>query len=239
MDRWRGSRRCARRSSIAATGCLPTSTATSSLRNRPPTSSAESRLDDGTTLRARKAYDHGEFLASTDERFRPVFLSNAPDGTLYVVDMYRGIIEHRISVTEYLRDQILARKLEQPTGFGRIYRVVHDSTSRDSADPFARATGAARRGAVTSERLAARHGPAAARRARGAQRVPRLTRLASQRADWRTRLHALWTLDGIDAIQPATVTKALEDPYRDVRVSAIRLAERWLGEDGIRSKHRC
>ena len=55
--------------------------------------------DDGTTLRARKAYDRGEFLASTDERFRPVYLSNAPDGTLYIADMYRGIIEHRISIT--------------------------------------------------------------------------------------------------------------------------------------------
>ena len=53
--------------------------------------------DDGATLRARKAYDRGEFLASTDERFRPVYLSNAPDGTLYIVDMYRGIIEHRLS----------------------------------------------------------------------------------------------------------------------------------------------
>ena len=69
-------------------------------------------LDDtGGTLRARKAYERGEFLASTDERFRPVYLSNAPDGTLYVVDMYRGIIEHRISITQYLRDQILGRKL--------------------------------------------------------------------------------------------------------------------------------
>ena len=58
--------------------------------------------DDGTTMRARKAYDRGEFLASSDERFRPVFLTNAPDGTLYVVDMYRGIIEHRLSLTVYL-----------------------------------------------------------------------------------------------------------------------------------------
>src|SRR4029453_3020863 len=92
--------------------------------------------DAGTSLRARKAYDRGEFLASTDERFRPVFLSNAPDGTLYVVDMYRGIIEHRISITMYLRDQILERRLDQPTGFGRIYRVMHAATKRDTARPL-------------------------------------------------------------------------------------------------------
>ena len=87
--------------------------------------------DDGTTLRGRKAYDQAEFIASTDERFRPVNLSSAPDGTLYVVDMYRGIIQHRGYITEYLRDQILSRKLEQPIGRGRIYRVVHESTRRD------------------------------------------------------------------------------------------------------------
>src|SRR3954447_10983756 len=63
--------------------------------------------DDGTTLRATKAYDQGEFLASTDERFRPVFLSNAPDGTLYIVDMYRGVIQQRADITQYLREHIL------------------------------------------------------------------------------------------------------------------------------------
>ena len=60
--------------------------------------------------------------------------------------------------------------------------------------------------------------------------VPQLVKLAESAPDQRTRVHALWTLDGLDAIQPQTVVKALEDRARDVRVSAIRLAERWLGE---------
>jgi mono/diheme cytochrome c family protein len=55
-------------------------------------------------------------------------------------------------------------------------------------------------------------------------------KLAESASDWRARLHALWTLDGLDAIEPAMVTRALEDPSRDVRASAIRIAERWLGE---------
>ena len=80
-----------------------------------------------------KAYRdvRGEFLASTDERFRPVNLSLAPDGTLYVVDMYRGIIQHKGYMTEYLRDYVLTHKLEQPNSFGRIYRIVHETTRRD------------------------------------------------------------------------------------------------------------
>jgi mono/diheme cytochrome c family protein/glucose/arabinose dehydrogenase len=187
--------------------------------------------DDGKAIRARKAYDKGEFLASTDERFRPVYLSNAPDGTLYVVDMYRGIIEHRISVTRYLRDQIIARKLDRPTGLGRIYRVVHDTTRRDTNRRLAKATPVQLVEALslpngwwrdTAQRLLVERGAKSV--------VPALVKLAESAPDPRTRLHALWTLDGIDAVEPATVTKALKDPSRDVRASAIRVAERWLGD---------
>jgi mono/diheme cytochrome c family protein len=62
--------------------------------------------------------------------------------------------------------------------------------------------------------------------------VAALNALAADAKDWKTRPRALWTLDGIDAIEPAIVVRALEDPSRDVRVSAIRLSERWLGEPG-------
>lgn len=65
-----------------------------------------------------------EFLASTDERFRPVHLATGFDGALYVVDMYRGVIQHRNFVTTFLRRQIEARGLERPIGLGRIWRIV-------------------------------------------------------------------------------------------------------------------
>src|SRR5262245_5107368 len=187
--------------------------------------------DDGTTLRARKAYERGEFLASTDERFRPVYLSSAPDGTLYVVDMYRGILEDRLSMTEYLRDQILARRLEQPIGLGRIYRVVHQTTRRDTSRPLSNASPAQLVATLshpngwwrdTAQRLLVERRPMPA--------VPELTKLAESARDWRARLHALWTLDGIAAMEPGTVLRALDDPSRDVRASAIRLAERWMSQ---------
>ena len=189
-------------------------------------------LDDrGEALRAHKAYDRGEFLASTDERFRPVYLSNAPDGTLYVVDMYRGIIEHRISVTMYLRDQILGRKLDRPTGLGRIYRVMHATTVRDTsrglvnapADdlvPMLSHPNGWRRDAA--QRLLVERGSTTV--------APALVEMASSARDWRARLRALWTLDGLDALEPAMVINALEDESREVRAAAVRLAERWLGE---------
>src|SRR4029077_13538372 len=58
-----------------------------------------------------------------------------------------------------------------------------------------------------------------------------LKTLAGSAPDWRTRLHALWTLDGLDAIEVASVRKALGDVQADVRASAVRLSERWLASD--------
>lgn len=72
----------------------------------------------------RQAYAGREFLASTDERFRPVNLSTGPDGALYIVDMYRGIIQHKTYLTPYLKDQIKARDLTEPISYGRIYKVL-------------------------------------------------------------------------------------------------------------------
>ena len=71
-----------------------------------------------------------EFLASTDERFRPVNLTNGPDGALYVVDMYRGVIQHRNYVTSFLRHQIKKRNLEEAVHLGRIWRVVPKGTGK-------------------------------------------------------------------------------------------------------------
>ncbi|HJZ70160.1 MAG TPA: PVC-type heme-binding CxxCH protein [Vicinamibacterales bacterium] len=202
-----------------------------------PAANLVSRLIvEGTTdggVRARKAYERGEFLASTDERFRPVYISNAPDGTLYIVDLYHGIIEHRISITMYLRDQILARTLDRPTGLGRIYRVMHDTTVRDTSSVAT--TPAALIGMLTHPNVWRRE---TAQRllveGHHTSAVPALMNVTIAR-DWRARLRALWTLDGLDAIEPPLVLTALKDEASAVRVAAVRLAERWLasGERAI------
>ena len=190
--------------------------------------------DDGTALRGRKAYPRGEFIASTDERFRPVYLSSAPDGTLYVVDLYRGVVQHRGFITEYLRDQILSRSLEQPIGHGRIWRVMHDTTRRGPAPSLSRASAAALVQTLvhpngwwrdTAQRLVVQRHDAAAIRA--------LKSLAAGAPNATTRLQALWTLDGLDAIESASVIAALRDPSRDVRLGAVRMSERWLRGAGV------
>jgi hypothetical protein len=68
----------------------------------------------GILLTAHDPTPGKEFLASTDERFRPVFLTTGPDGALYVADMYRGLVQHGLYVTPYLREQTIKRKLVKP-----------------------------------------------------------------------------------------------------------------------------
>jgi mono/diheme cytochrome c family protein/glucose/arabinose dehydrogenase len=188
--------------------------------------------DDGTgRLTAVDGYAKGEILASWDERFRPVNMLGAPDGTLYVVDMYRGIVQEQIYWTDFLRDYIKARDLEQPVNLGRIWRIVHDTTKRERKPALSKASAADLVKTLshpngwwrdTAQRLLVERGDKSA--------VPQLRELAQQTPDWRAKLHALWTLDGIGAIQTDDVQRALGDKSPDVRAAAVRLSERWLSQ---------
>ena len=79
--------------------------------------------ENGVRLSAEQAYEGEELLVSTQESFRPVNLYNGPDGALYVLDLRKGIIQHRAYMTHYLREKILQRGLETINGLGRIYKI--------------------------------------------------------------------------------------------------------------------
>lgn len=189
------------------------------------------------TVTATPAYRGVEFLASTDERFRPVNLYTGPDGCLWIVDMYRGILQHRVYVTTYLRKQILARGLDKPLGRGRIWRVVPEGFSRPEPP---RLNGAPSESLVplldhpngwwrdTAQRLLVE------RRARDV--VPALRRLARDRSTGSGRLHALWTLEGIDALDPTSVLAAIDDPDPKVREHGLRLSEALPEDPTIRQR---
>jgi mono/diheme cytochrome c family protein/glucose/arabinose dehydrogenase len=189
-------------------------------------------VDDGSgRLKAVDGYDKGEILASWDERFRPVNMLPAPDGTLYVVDMYRGVVQEQIYWTDFLRDYINARDLVKPVNLGRIWRIVHDTTKRDQPPALSKAPAATLVKTLShpngwwrdkAQQLLVERGDAAM--------APQLKQLAAQSADWKARLHALWTLDGLDAIAVEDVQRALTDKSADVRAAAIRLSERWISQ---------
>ncbi len=181
-------------------------------------------------LRGTNAYDGQEFLTSTDERFRPVNLGNGPDGALYVVDMYRGVIQHKIYVTSYLRKQIEERGLADGIGKGRIWRIVPDGAPKADFKPglagasdakLVQALGAANGWTRdTAQRLLVEKrdpAPAAA-----------LREFAATAANPLGRVHALWTLDGLGALARPEILHALGDPDPRVCAAAVRLAEKFL-----------
>ncbi|MEI6712315.1 MAG: c-type cytochrome [Verrucomicrobiota bacterium] len=184
------------------------------------------------TLTAQDAYSQREFLTSTDERFRPVNLSTGPDGALYIVDFYRGIIQHRISLTSYLRHHIEQQGLAQPVALGRIWRVVPENVPIKKETPLANQTTVewikelshanAWRRETAQRLLIEKNDPAL---------VPDLMRAAISAPSNLGRLHALWTLDGVNAANWATVRAALKDTAPEVRVAALRISEKLLSSE--------
>ena len=84
----------------------------------------------GVSLSAQCAQHDGiDFFCSLDERFRPVSLCTGPDGALYVVDLYHGIVQHGAYMSAYLADQVKKRDLDKNEGHrGRIWRIVSDTS---------------------------------------------------------------------------------------------------------------
>lgn len=194
---------------------------------------------------------NGEFLTSTDERFRPVNLANGPDGALYVVDLYRGILQHRVFMTSFLRRQIEERGLAEPVGLGRVWRIAHgehdrgprafpDLTQRSELELVSALADAHAWIRRTAQRLLVERGPTArtlrAEDAEGTASCLALEALASDPdVPAVTRAHALWTLEGRGTLRRDFVLQRLaaEDHPR-VLAQAIRLAEAWSGDFAVR-----
>jgi mono/diheme cytochrome c family protein/glucose/arabinose dehydrogenase len=167
-----------------------------------------------------------EFLASTDERFRPVYLANAPDGSLFLVDLYHGIVQHKAYLTRYLREHIEHRNLESHPRLGRIYRIKYKER------PLGETPRLREKGAVelvpylahangwwrdTAQQLIVDRGNPAA--------VSPLTELAGDTGKPLGQIHALWTLEGLGAVNLPAVAGALRSDDPHVLEMAIRLSE--------------
>jgi mono/diheme cytochrome c family protein len=194
--------------------------------------------EDGLLLAARDPRPGTEFLASTDERFRPVHLASGPDGALYVADMYRGLVQHGAYITPYLREQTLNRKLVLPVHRGRIWRVVPEGWQppkprKLSGAPSAELVGYLSHADgwyrdVAQRLLVERRYPAT---------VPALRDLATKGGSGLGRLHALWTLEGVNGLTPDLLFGLLSDPDPRVGAAAVRLLEPFARADaGVRAR---
>jgi mono/diheme cytochrome c family protein/glucose/arabinose dehydrogenase len=190
---------------------------------------------------ATPADGDASFLTSTDERFRPVFAAAGPDGAIYLADMYRGVVQHRMFMTTFLRKQVEERGLEQPLDAGRIWRIVPKDGLRADGD---RRDLAALPSEELVQLLASTEKPvrATARRLLVERRDPKaiaVLRAAMPSADSGLlaattpvpALESLWTLAGCGALDAEVIETAFGSADPMVRVHALRAAERTL--DGL------
>lgn len=183
---------------------------------------------EGVTFSAHRAKDGVEFLASTDTWFRPCNFANAPDGNLYLIDIYRLFIETPESIPEELK-----KNMDFWAGdtMGRIYRIV-------PLRPLRARTLRVRLGSAGTAELVNQLENTNGWHRQTAQRllverqdtsaVPLLKTLVESSAYPQARVHALWTLEGLSALDPNLLMRAIKDSDPHVREHALRLSEEFL-----------
>ncbi|MVM29607.1 c-type cytochrome [Spirosoma sp. HMF4905] len=185
------------------------------------------------------AYKQKDWLASADMNFRPINTYTGPDGCFYIVDMYHGIIQESewTKPGSYLGGIIQQKGLYKNRGMGRIYRVVHDDFKRDTQRPNML-------NEPSSKLINYLDHPNGWWRDNAQQLliirndqtvVPTLKQIAigekaslSKQPSPLARTHALWTLEGLDAIDKSTLFKAFTDSDAQVRKTAVWISEYYL-----------
>jgi mono/diheme cytochrome c family protein/glucose/arabinose dehydrogenase len=181
----------------------------------------------GNYLEAHDPHPGREFLASTDERFRPVHQTIGPDGALYIADMYRGLIQHGSYVTPYLREMTLQRDLVFPIHMGRIWRIVPKKGKPDAIPKLSQAGTADLVQRLTHSNgwhrdmaqrlLVEREDPAS---------VPLLEKLIKETKSDLARYHALWTLEGMGKLKGEVLLELLQEKSILIHNTALRMLEK-------------
>jgi putative membrane-bound dehydrogenase-like protein len=167
-----------------------------------------------------------EFIYSTDTWFRPVTFSVGPDGYLYILDYYRQHIETPVSIPDDLKAEM---DFMAGSDMGRIYRLLPENVSYQGVKvELKKATGlqlvdylSHKNGwyRSTAQRLLLERQDKTV--------VPAVKSLFSNSPDPRTRLHALYVLEGLNALNEKIVKQSLLDSESGVRENGIILAERY------------
>jgi putative membrane-bound dehydrogenase-like protein len=189
---------------------------------------------EGTDLVGKRIDEGREFVTSSDNWCRPVQFANAPDGTLYFMDMYREVIEHPWSLPPEIKQHL---DLTSGRDRGRIYRIVPESFQQPALPRLGQAAVAEL--VKTLEHRNGWHRDTAARllsERRNPEAVPLLEKLAGTSSLPEGRMHALYVLASLEKLQPAILLAALADPDPRVREHAVRLAEKFPNDPGVLTK---
>jgi putative membrane-bound dehydrogenase-like protein len=174
----------------------------------------------GLELRAKRIDEKREFVASRDNWFRPVQFLNAPDGALYVLDMYREVIEHPASLPPAIKKHL---DLTSGRDRGRIYRIVPGNFKQPPLPNLSTAKTAELVALLEHENgwhrdmaqrlLYERQDPLV---------VPALDKLVRESKQPAAKLHALNLLAGMRGLTEKIIIAASEDSHEEVRAAAVR-----------------
>ena len=185
----------------------------------------------GASFSASRVYQGKEFLASKDGWFRPVYFYIGPDGALYVIDYYRQIIEH----PEWMSDDAnQSGALYNGSDKGRIYRVTPASSPKMNWCnnlSLGKATIAELVASLSSNNIWWRRNVQRLLLDKKDGSTPGLLRsLLDTTSSATATVHALWTMQGLGALDADLIRKALHHPTPGVRENAIQLAELQLAK---------
>jgi mono/diheme cytochrome c family protein/glucose/arabinose dehydrogenase len=189
-----------------------------------------SEKEEGLTYIQNRYIDtESEFIQSTDPLFRPTDIATAPDGTMYIVDMYRGIIQQGNWTQEgsYLRTKILQYQMDDIVGNGRIWRVTHEDMPRSKEKPRMYEE-------TPAEWVKHLEHPNGWWRDMAQQLlvlkqdksvVKDLVKMVNNSQNELARIHAIWTLEGLGALKLEMVRDLFLDASPAIRIQALRVSE--------------
>ncbi len=180
----------------------------------------------GVTFTSKPAYENAEFFASRDEWCCPVNLEIGPDGALYVVDMYRAVIEHPEWMPTELRER---PDLLYGNDRGRIYRIVPKEFERPPAPHLSTMPREQLIGLLAHPNAWWRETAARLLVERQDKSVgPQLERVALRHDSVLARIHALRVLHGLGLASDELRLRLLDDPQSRIIEQAIAYEESRL-----------
>ncbi len=182
-----------------------------------------------TKTTATQAIEKKEFIASTDEGFRPVNLFDGPDGAMYVVDMHRGIIQHKAYISQYLTEQLGLKKLDTLQNAGRILKITNKESKLNLLPDLSKAS--------SKELLALLSHPNGWLRDHSQQLliqkkdfsvINELINLTQNNNQYSTAIHALYVLEGLNVLTFSTLSKIVKQSEQPQTIAhALGLSERF------------
>ncbi len=185
----------------------------------------------GIKTEAKQAYEGKEFIAALDEGFRPVSLNNGPDGSMYIVDMHRGVIGHHAYLSPYFRQKTLENRLDTVTDYGRILKVNKLGVPVDKVPNFDAISAKELVGLLQHKngwvRNRAQHHLIYKNKTEIIQDVKAL--VLSLENEW-APIHGLYVLEGLDALDFEFLTEVATRESSKVQAHALVLLEQFVSK---------